>query len=281
MSRPARGARRRARRGGRPAELVPDILYHATTTARIAAVRGAEALEAGRDQRLFLSVSEEQAWRVAHRQPGDPAVLVVDAARARRDGVRFQPVRPGLWQTQGVPTRHVLNLHPAYGEQASAGGVLLWEGPDGPELAMICVTRRFGSTWEVAKGKMEPGETPTQAALRELSEEMGLPAEAAARLEVIAPLGAIRYGFQTPAGEPRLKTLHLFLIAAHERIASFTPARAEGIVGVEWLHPVEAARRVHHRSLKPLMEEVSRRLTSPRAGEEDASSSEDEPSIGS
>ena len=45
-------------------------------------------------------------------------------------------------------------------------------GPDGPEL-MIQVRRRSGLTWEVAKGKLEPGESPWQAAIREVQEEIG------------------------------------------------------------------------------------------------------------
>lgn len=42
-------------------------------------------------------------------------------------------------------------------------------------------------------GKIEPGETPTQAALRETREELGIPMEA---IEVVGPLGALFHSDQ-------------------------------------------------------------------------------------
>lgn len=217
-------------------------------------------LEVARFQSVFLSTSEEQAWRVAHRQSGDPVVLYVDAARARRDSCRFDAVRPGLWAVESLPVRHVLNLQPGFAEQVSAGGVLLWEGSLGPELALIRVARRIGHTWEVAKGKVEVCETPPQAAMREMAEEMGFPLDRIAELEIVASLGAVRYGFQTPAGEPRLKTLHLYLVRSADKLDAFVPSEGEGILEVRWFSPREAARLVHHRSLRPLMEDLCRRL---------------------
>lgn len=251
---------RRHRHSESGGEQPPDILYHATTIARAERARSAGALEVGRGQPVFLSESEEAAWRVAHRQADAPCVLFVDAARARRDGHRFERVRPGLWQVGPVPVRHVLNLHPGFAEQASAGGFLLYEGERGPELALIRVGRRVGSTWEVAKGKIEPFETPAQACLREISEEMGLPEERLAEMEILGQIGKVRYGFQTPSGEPRLKTLFLYLIRATSRWSDFAPSEHEAILEVAWFPPREAARLVHHRSLRPLMEELCRRL---------------------
>lgn len=238
----------------------PDILYHATTASRAERARHLGVLEVSRGQPVFLSETEEAAWRVAHRLAGEAAVLFVDASRARRDGFRFERVRPGLWAVGPVPARHVLNLHPAFAEQASAGGFLLWEGALGPELALIKVSRRVGATWEVAKGKMEPCETPVQTCLREICEEMGLPMAHASDMEIAATLGKVRYGFQTPSGEPRLKTLHLYLVRVAERWTEFTPSQSEGILEVAWFTPREAARLVHHRSLKPLMEELCWKL---------------------
>ncbi len=257
--------RTRCRRPRRPepgGELPPDILYHATSLSRAERARGLGVLEVAREHPVFLSDTEEAAWRVAHRQSDHPWVLFVDAARARRDGLRFERVRPGLWQVGPVPARHVLNLHPGFAEQASAGGFLLWEGEQGPELALIKVGRRVGSTWEVAKGKIETCETPLQTCLREMCEEMGLPLERAAEMELVGSLGVVRYGFQTPSGDPRLKTLFLYLIRTRERWVDFTPSAGESILEVAWFSPREAARLVHHRSLRPLMDELCRRLDS-------------------
>lgn len=239
-------------------ESPPDILYHATTAARAARAAERGALDLAHGQPVFLSTAEEAAWRVAHRQAGDPVVLVIDAARARREGVSFSLSRQGLWQARAIPAAQVLNLRADYAEQASAGGFLIYEGSAGPELALIRVDRRIGATWEVAKGKLELGETPAQACLREMTEEMGLQDDWP--LEIVQNLGAVRYGFHTPSGEPRLKTLHLFLVRAAERWTAFAPRKAEGILEVSWFSPREAARLVHHRSLRPLMEELVYRL---------------------
>ena len=96
---------------------------------------------------------------------------------------------------------------------------------------------------------MELGETPVDTALREVHEEMGM----AAALEVVRTLGVIRYGFHTPAGQPRLKTLHVYLFEIKEAPIRFEPSEREGIREVAWFTPDEAARAVAHRSLKPLM----------------------------
>jgi 8-oxo-dGTP pyrophosphatase MutT (NUDIX family) len=244
----------RTRRGAREkrGELPPDILYHATSRARVRRVFETGSLTVDGGRPVFLSRTEEQAWQVAHRGGGDPFVLVVDASRARRGGCRFSLNRQGLWLAPAIPLAHLLNLHPDYGEQVSAGGIPTWFGPDGPQVCLIRVARRHGATWEVAKGKLETGETPAQTAVREVQEEMGFHAE----LQVRLPLGAVRYGFLTPEGAPRLKTLHMYLMESAERFSDFQPADKEGVVDVGWFPPAEAERMVVHRSLRPLLRQV-------------------------
>jgi len=249
---PARGERpaeaARPRRRPRPAS-PPDILYHATTLRRIDKLRRAGTLDVRGGRPVYLSRHEAQAWHVAHRQGEEPAVLIIDVARAMRDGCRFERNGQGLWQVAAIPVRHVLNLRDGYAEQVSAGGIPVWFGPRGPELALIRVQRRSGLTWEVAKGKLEDGEAPAEAAAREVNEEMGC----AMALHLIAPLGSVRYGFTTPDGSPRLKTLHMFLFRTPERESCFLPSDREGVREVGWFSVEEAARLVTHRSLRPLM----------------------------
>jgi 8-oxo-dGTP pyrophosphatase MutT (NUDIX family) len=238
--------RRGRRRGGYP----PDILYHATSVDRIENALETGFVEVRGDRPVFLSRHEGQAWHVAHRSTDRPAVLYVDVSRARRDGCFFERNSQGLWQTRSIPIRHVLNLANGFGEQVSAGGIPVWWGPTGPELALIRVQRRSGTSWEVAKGKLEPGESPETAAVREVREEMGCPEFP---LEITQRLGFIRYGFHTPDGQPRLKTLHMYLMDTPEQERNFSPSRREGILEVDWFDPVEAARICNHRSLRPLM----------------------------
>ncbi len=210
------------------------------------------SLEVRGGRPVYLSRHEGQAWQVAHRQPEPPAVLYIDVSRARRDGCVFERNARGLWQTRSVPVRHVLNLRQGFAEQISAGGIPMFLGPDGPELALIRVQRRSGITWEVAKGKLEEGESPMAAAVREVCEEMGC----ALDLSISDGLGYIRYGFHTPDGSPRLKTLHMYLMTTPERRTDFAPSTREGVLEVAWFSPEDAARAVTHRSLRPLMRQV-------------------------
>jgi 8-oxo-dGTP pyrophosphatase MutT (NUDIX family) len=251
-----RARKQRRHRGGNGAP--PDILYHATTVTRMGKTSSGGVLEIAGGRPVYLSRSEAQAWQVAHRQSDQPEVLYIDVARARRDGCRFERNRHGLWQCRAVPVRHVLNLRKGFAEQISAGGLPVWYGPDGPRLALIRVRRPHSSTWEVAKGKLEVGEPPHIAGMREVCEEMG----AEMSLTITRDLGSVRFGFYTPDGEPRLKTLHIYLMESPEMVTEFNPAEKEGIQEVGWFTPLEASRAVTHRSLRPLMRRVKRLLES-------------------
>jgi RNA:NAD 2'-phosphotransferase (TPT1/KptA family)/ADP-ribose pyrophosphatase YjhB (NUDIX family) len=241
----ARPAQRAAPRGAPPPSAGPDILYHATSRERLAHVRERGGLFAGAQGPVHLSRTEAHAWRVAHRQWEDPLVLYVDAARARREGLRVERTRSGHYAAERIPVRHVLNLREGFAEQASAGGFLVdWQG-GAPRVALIRVGRRGGATWEVAKGKLEPGETPAAAAAREVREEMGI----GCAIRVSAEVGSIRYGFSTPDGSPRLKTIYLYVLEA-EGPCEFRPASGEGIDDVRWFALQEALDALAHPSLR-------------------------------
>lgn len=250
-------------RGGRPrAPSMPDILYHATSARLAEAARRAGVLKSPLGKPLFLSEHESSAWRAAHRSGvPDPIVLYVDASRARRRGVRFRKNRRGgLYSVPSLAVGHVLNLQRDFAHQLSAGGVPARIDPDGEvRVALIRVTRRSGVTWEVAKGKMEPGEVPERAAVREVQEEMGVDCD----LEVVHHLGDIRYGFVAPGGLHRLKTVYLYLMRPVGDMSCFSPSSREGIGEVAWFTPEEAARAVTHTSLIPQILEVRRLLSAP------------------
>lgn len=57
-----------------------------------------------------------------------------------------------------------------------AAGGLVWRATDdGPELILI-QRRRYGEEWSLPKGKLDPGESWEEAALREVREETGFEA---------------------------------------------------------------------------------------------------------
>ncbi len=101
-----------------------------------------------------------------------------------------------------IPSRH----------EVSAGGVVYRkrEGKE-PEVILILVPYSHGNTWTLPKGHVEKGETPEQAAEREIREETGVNAR------VQAPLKTIDYWFfsRYRAKLRRVhKKVHQFLLRA-------------------------------------------------------------------
>ncbi len=228
-------------------ERVPDILYLSGNQDMAELALQRSVLELSDGAGLRLHVSEHQAWLEAHRQSRPlPRVFYVDASRARRAGLRFQRSKKGIYTVARLPIYFILNLREGFGIQASAGGFLVDRGSDGiPRVALIRVRRRSGITWEVAKGKMEIGESPADTAIRETREEMGLQVP----VKVVADLGVSHYGFTTPSGNPRLKVLYLFVLVPTDHPGRFSPASREGIVDVAFFLPEDAVKVVTHASL--------------------------------
>ena len=249
-----RGRRRRGRAKG--SSRIPDILYHACDVERADLARETGVLTFDDGRSLFMSKTESQAWQVAHRGEKEPFVVYVDATRARQAGTNFQVNHRGLWQAPAVPVKHLLNLRRGFGHQLSAGAFPVFYGPKGPEIALIKVRRRFGTTWEIAKGKLETGEDPIGCAMREVQEEMGV----SMPMEFEQDFGFVRFGFMTPEKEPRLKTLYVYQFRVLEKVVDFDPPSRESIVDVGWFSPKQADRVVTHRSLRPLVRRLLQNL---------------------
>jgi ADP-ribose pyrophosphatase YjhB (NUDIX family) len=93
-------------------------------------------------------------------------------------------------------------------DEVSAGGLVVDLDGDVPLGALIGrVDRRGRLLWSLPKGHVEPGETPEQAAIREVQEETGISGV------ILGSLGTIDFWF-IAEGRRIHKTVHHFLMRA-------------------------------------------------------------------
>lgn len=91
--------------------------------------------------------------------------------------------------------------------QVSAGGVIYRHFEDRIEVALIRVGPH--KRWQLPKGTVDPGETPEQAAVREVREETGLSGR------MLDPLETIEYWYAGGKGRDRVryhKFVHFYLL---------------------------------------------------------------------
>ena len=113
----------------------------------------------------------------------------------------------------------------------AAGGIVT--APDG---TMLLIQRN--GRWDLPKGKVEPGETLLQAALREVEEETGIKT---------FPLSTFHFPLKTYHifnlyGGWHLKQTSWFPMTAEKQTG--TPQQEEGITAIEWVDPDEWHRRL-------------------------------------
>ena len=88
--------------------------------------------------------------------------------------------------------------------EISSGGVVFYHDPEGIRYLLI---RDSYGRWALPKGKIEAGESPEQAALREICEEVGL-----SEVELRERLPSIRYVYTDQQGVLKFKLVHFFLV---------------------------------------------------------------------
>lgn len=129
-------------------------------------------------------------------------------------------------------------------DEVSAGGVVVRRTEGGWEACLI----RVRQAWSLPKGNLGDDETPEQAAVREISEEVGLPVD---RLRVLGELPPAEYMYRRDGRLVR-KIVHHFLVEAPADV----PLRADGreVDEAQWVPLREAPRRVTYRDLKAALD---------------------------
>ena len=169
-------------------------------------------------------------------------VLVLDAARL---DVLGEPPAAAF-----VPRAAVVNQDPDGDlwpplEIEAAGGLVVRRGASGVEV--LAIFRR--GVWDLPKGKLDPGETPHQAALREVSEEVGIPLRS---LDAPALAGLTMHGYLWPRREVYVvKTTHWYWMTT--TADAFEPEEREGIEAVAWTPWAEAVERMGFESLRAFL----------------------------
>ena len=125
--------------------------------------------------------------------------------------------------------------------QTSAGGVVVRR----QQVLLIRIRTRGGrAVWTFPKGRIEAGELPVTAALREVREETGY------HCRVVAPLHPpTRYRFIVQ-GQRILKTVHWFLMVPTRKAGRYNPREVEE---ARWVPLPEAYDKLFYRSDRALL----------------------------
>jgi 8-oxo-dGTP pyrophosphatase MutT (NUDIX family) len=145
-----------------------------------------------------------------------------------------------------------VNRSPTPSLEESAGGVVVRFFEGRPHILLIRDPYR---KWGLPKGHLEPGESPAQAAVREVTEETGLEA-----VVVGAEIGRIDWTFRV--GRRRIhKYCRFFLMTSSE--GDPRPLEAEGISEVRWFPAEEAERTVTYDNARAMIRRALERLSAP------------------
>ena len=139
-------------------------------------------------------------------------------------------------------------------EETSAGGFVLDRRALPPKAALIARHDRQGQlVWSLPKGHVEAGETPEDAAVREVLEETGIHGS------IVASLGTIDFWFM--ADDRRIhKTVHHYVLEAHDD--QLSDADAE-VAEVAWVPLDEVAARLRYPDERRLVGRVLEVVSDP------------------
>ena len=135
--------------------------------------------------------------------------------------------------------------------ERSAGGVIFKVRTD--DQVEILVIRDSHDNWAFPKGRIEKGETPIQAARREIAEEVGL-----TELILVRPLGSTEFWFVDRWEQPGQKVhkyiQHYLFSAAAD--ADAVASQEERIQEIRWIPLVTLPDFVSYPTLEPIVRRV-------------------------
>ena len=119
-------------------------------------------------------------------------------------------------------------------------------------IQCLVIRDRYGQ-WGLPKGHLEDGESPKQAALREVNEETGL-----SDLELSEQLGVTDWSFRAKGGVVH-KSGTFYLMYSEE--GDPMPQLEEGITECVWVPAHEACSKIKYKNLHQILQKAQRVLT--------------------
>ncbi len=136
----------------------------------------------------------------------------------------------------------------------SAGVVLVRRMHGRPWFAAVRPQGKREGIWALPKGLVDPGESPTEAALREGYEETGVSGD------LVSKLGDIRYVY-TWNGERVFKVVSFYLARVRAgRIGELPPGMEREVAEVRWLPLAEARTLLAYRGEREMAEKALEEL---------------------
>ena len=158
-----------------------------------------------------------------------------------------------------------MSPRPIVERQHSAGGVVVRDG------AVLLISTAGGRRWQLPKGRLEPGESSEQAAVREVREETGVSGR------IVAPLAGVDYWFAEGSSKRIRKHVDFFLLDYLEGSeANFDPQEVDSAA---WFPGEEALARLTHASERRVAAEALEKFGGPsladKAGDEASKEADD------